>query len=43
MVALGLQTDLKGMMSLGIKPLVIGFSAAVIVGLVSVIYLLMLL
>ena len=37
MVALGLQTDLKGMMSLGIKPLVIGFSAAVIVGLVSVI------
>ena len=43
MVALGLQTNLKGMMSLGIKPLIIGFSAASIVGLVSVIYLLILL
>ncbi len=43
MVAIGLQTNLKGMMSLGIKPMVIGFFAATIVGLISVFYLLILL
>ncbi len=43
MVAIGLQTNLKGMMSLGIKPMVIGFFAATIVGLISVFYLLLLL
>ena len=43
MVAIGLQTNLKRMMSLGIKPMVIGFFAATIVGLISVFYLLILL
>jgi uncharacterized membrane protein YadS len=40
MVALGLQTNIKSMFSLGIKPLLIGFSASAIVGFISVIYLL---
>ena len=43
MVAIGLQTNLKAMMSLGIKPMVIGFLAATIVGFISVFYLLILL
>ena len=43
MVALGLQTNLKGMSSLGAKPLIIGFAASTTVGVVSVMYLLLIL
>ena len=39
MVALGLQTNLKSMTKLGIKPLAIGFVASASVGLLSIIYL----
>ena len=39
MVALGLQTNLKSMINLGFKPLIIGFIASATVGAVSVIYL----
>ena len=39
MVALGLQTNLKSMTKLGIKPLAIGFAASASVGLLSIIYL----
>ena len=40
MVALGLQTNLKKMLTLGIKPLMTGFAASTTVGIISVIYLL---
>ena len=40
MVALGLQTNLKSMFRLGLKPLIIGFMASASVGVVSVVYLL---
>ena len=40
MVALGLQTNLKKMLTLGIKPIMIGFAASATVGIISVIYLL---
>ena len=40
MVALGLQTNIKGMLTLGIKPLLIGFAASTTVGVISVVYLL---
>ena len=40
MVALGLQTNIKGMLTLGIKPLIIGFAASTTVGVISVAYLL---
>ena len=40
MVALGLQTNIKGMLTLGIKPLIIGFAASTTVGVISVVYLL---
>ena len=40
MVALGLQTNIKSMFSLGIKPLLIGFVASTSVGVLSVWYLL---
>ena len=43
MVALGLQTNIKSMLTLGVKPLMIGFVASTTVGVVSVIYLLYLL
>ena len=43
MVALGLQTNLKGMSSLGAKPLIIGFAASITIGVVSVIYLILIL
>ena len=39
MVALGLQTNLKNMIELGFKPLIIGFVASATVGVVSVVYL----
>ena len=39
MVAIGLQTNLKSMINLGFKPLIIGFIASATVGAVSVIYL----
>jgi uncharacterized membrane protein YadS len=39
MVALGLQTNLKNMIKLGLKPLLIGFAASTTVGIISVIYL----
>jgi len=39
MVALGLQTNLKNMVKLGVKPLLIGFAASTSVGIVSVVYL----
>jgi uncharacterized membrane protein YadS len=39
MVALGLQTNLKNMIKLGLKPLLIGFAASTTVGIMSVIYL----
>jgi uncharacterized membrane protein YadS len=39
MAALGLQTNLKSMSKLGIKPLAIGFTASASVGILSVIYL----
>ena len=39
MVALGLQTNLKSMFKLGLKPLVIGFVASATVGFVSIVYL----
>ena len=39
MVAIGLQTNLKSMIKLGFKPLIIGFIASATVGAVSVIYL----
>ena len=39
MVAIGLQTNLKRMINLGFKPLIIGFIASATVGAVSVIYL----
>ena len=39
MVALGLQTNLKSMLKLGFKPLIIGFVASATVGIVSVVYL----
>jgi len=39
MVAIGLQTNLKSMMNLGFKPLIIGLIASATVGAVSVIYL----
>ena len=39
MVAIGLQTNLKSMIKLGFKPLIIGFIASATVGVVSVIYL----
>ena len=39
MVALGLQTNLKNMIRLGFKPLLIGFVASTTVGIMSVIYL----
>ena len=39
MVAIGLQTNLKSMINLGFKPLIIGFIASATVGVVSVIYL----
>ncbi len=42
MVALGLQSNIKSMFSLGIKPFIVGFSASFIVGLLSIIYLLIL-
>ena len=41
MVVLGLQTNLKSILSLGVKPLLIGFSASISVGLISIIYLLL--
>ena len=40
MVALGMQTNLKTIFLLGVKPLLIGFAASTIVGLISIIYLL---
>jgi uncharacterized membrane protein YadS len=40
MVALGLQTNIKSMFLLGIKPLLIGFVASTSVGVLSVWYLL---
>ena len=39
MVAIGLQTNLKSMIKLGFKPLIVGFIASATVGAVSVIYL----
>ena len=39
MVAIGLKTNLKSMINLGFKPLIIGFIASATVGAVSVIYL----
>ena len=39
MVAIGLQTNLKSIINLGFKPLIIGFIASATVGAVSVIYL----
>jgi uncharacterized integral membrane protein (TIGR00698 family) len=39
MVAIGLQTNIKSIINLGFKPLIIGFIASAIVGAVSVIYL----
>ena len=39
MVALGLQTNLKNRIKLGLKPLLIGFAASTTVGIISVIYL----
>ena len=39
MVALGLQTNLKNMVKLGVKPLLIGFAASTSVGIVIVVYL----
>lgn len=40
MVALGLQTNLKSMTKLGIKPLAIGFAASASVGIFSILFLL---
>ncbi|MBL6851445.1 MAG: putative sulfate exporter family transporter, partial [Alphaproteobacteria bacterium] len=42
MVALGLQTNIKSIFNLGIKPLLIGFAASASVGVLSVLYLLFL-
>ncbi len=39
MVALGLETNLKSIIKLGFKPLIIGFVASVSVGVISIIYL----
>tara|TARA_B100000212_G_C26942839_1_gene350935 strand:- start:368 stop:502 length:135 start_codon:yes stop_codon:yes gene_type:complete len=39
MVALGLQTNLKRMFMLGLKPLLVGFFSSVLVGLISILYL----
>jgi uncharacterized membrane protein YadS len=39
MVALGLQTNLKSMSKLGLKPLAIGFIASVSVGMFSILFL----
>ncbi len=39
MVALGLQTNIKSMFSLGLKPLLIGLLASFVVALISIIYL----
>ena len=39
MVALGLQTNIKSMLTLGYKPFLVGFSSSVLVGLISILYL----
>ena len=39
MVSLGLQTNIKELIKLGFKPLIIGFTASISIGIISIIYL----